>query len=65
MEVVVLVAVRNVSPMGDVHLPLLGVDVEAGGVVTVTEEVAAGLLAQPENWQSADAEDDDDVVKGV
>lgn len=44
------VKVRNVSPRGDLDVPLLGVVVEAGGVVDVTVEQADLLLAQPANW---------------
>lgn len=45
--------IRNVSPYGDLDVPLLGVVVEAGGVVDVTDEVADRLLAQADNWQLA------------
>lgn len=42
-----LVAVRNVSPLGDLHLPALGLDVDAGAVV----KVDAVLAGQPPAWR--------------
>lgn len=45
--------IRNVSPYGDLDVPLLGVVVPAGGVVDVTDENALILLDQPENWVPA------------
>jgi hypothetical protein len=45
--------IRNVSPYGDLDVPLLGVVVERGGVVDVSDEVATRLLEQADNWQLA------------
>jgi hypothetical protein len=42
--------IRNVSPYGDLDVPLLGVVVLAGETVDVTDEQAKNLLAQAENW---------------
>lgn len=42
--------IRNVSPYGDLDVPLLGVIVAAGEVVDVSDEAAENLLAQAENW---------------
>lgn len=48
--------IRNISPYGDLDVPLLGVIVPAGEVVEVTDEQAEGLLMQAENWEGvADA----------
>jgi hypothetical protein len=58
---VALVAVRNVSPLGDLHLPALGIDVAAGGTVTVAAELAEQLLQQSDTWAPADAKT---IVKG-
>lgn len=45
--------IRNVSPYGDLDVPLLGVIVLAGETVDVTDENAAVLLEQVENWTLA------------
>ena len=43
---------KNISPIGDVHVPILGKDVIAGETVEVTnEEIADSLREQPGNWQ--------------
>lgn len=47
--------IRNVSPLGEVEIPLLGRVVGAGEVVEVTDEQAAVLLEQVGNYEQADA----------
>jgi hypothetical protein len=46
--------IKNVSPLGDLSVPALGLTVKAGDVVEVTDEAAASLLEQTENWAAAD-----------
>ena len=46
--------IKNVSPRGDLDVPLLGVVVPAGESVTVSPEAAARLLPQVGNWAPAD-----------
>jgi hypothetical protein len=43
--------IRNVSPLGDLDVPLLGRILAAGEEVDVPKETAALLLAQPDNFQ--------------
>lgn len=45
--------IRNVSPYGDLDVPLLGFVVERGATVDVTNDVADRLLEQADNWQLA------------
>jgi hypothetical protein len=45
--------VQNVSPLGDLDVPLLRRVVKAGEVVDVAVDQAAALLEQPSNWQPA------------
>jgi hypothetical protein len=45
--------IRNISPYGDLDVPLLGRIVAAGEAVDVTDEAAAVLLDQTENWEPA------------
>lgn len=47
--------VQNVSPLGDLDVPLLRRVVKAGEVVDVTVDQAVALLEQPSNWQPATA----------
>lgn len=48
--------IRNVSPLGTLHVPALDQDVEAGAKVVVEDvAVAASLLAQPDVWAPANA----------
>lgn len=47
------VKIVNVSPRGDLDVPLLGHVVKAGETVTVSEEFAQQLLAQEENFVTA------------
>ena len=42
---------KNVSPQGDLDLPLLGRVVAAGEVFETTAEQAVFLSAQPDVWQ--------------
>lgn len=43
--------IKNISPLGDLIIPVLGLEVAAGAVVTITDEtVAASLLEQSDNW---------------
>lgn len=46
--------IKNVSPLGDLIVPSLGLEVKAGAIVDVAEDAAASLLAQPDNWAAAD-----------
>lgn len=46
--------IKNVSPLGDLAIPSLGLEVKAGATVEVAENVAADLLAQTDNWAAAD-----------
>lgn len=43
--------IKNVSPFGDLDVPLLGQIVEHGNIVEVTAEQAEILLQQEANWQ--------------
>lgn len=43
---------KNISPQGDLELPLIGRVVTAGEVFDVTADVADQLSAQPDVWQS-------------
>lgn len=43
--------IKNVSPFGDLDVPLLRKIVEHGSIVEVTDEQAAILLRQEANWQ--------------
>jgi len=43
--------IKNVSPLGDLVIPALGnLVVKAGESVDVSNEAAASLLEQPDNW---------------
>jgi hypothetical protein len=46
--------IKNISPLGDLNIPSLGLDVKAGAIVDVSDEAAASLLAQTDNWTAAD-----------
>lgn len=46
--------VKNVSPLGDLVVPALGITVAAGQTADVPEAAALSLLEQPANWQPAD-----------
>ena len=45
--------IKNVSPFGDLDIPLLGRVVSAGATVEVTDEQAAILLRQEDNFHAA------------
>ena len=46
--------VKNISPLGDVDVPALGLSVKAGATIDVADDVAASLLEQTTNWAPAD-----------
>ncbi len=46
--------IKNVSPLGDLIIPALGITVAAGAIADVSNEAAASLLEQTSNWQAAD-----------
>ena len=46
--------IRNINPIGDVDVPLLRRVVARGESVTVTEDQAARLLDQTDNWVLAE-----------
>lgn len=47
--------IKNVSPLGDLIIPALNnLVVKAGESADVSDEAAALLLAQPDNWVAAD-----------
>jgi len=46
--------VKNISPLGDVDVPALGLSVKAGATIDVADDVAASLLEQKDNWAPAD-----------
>lgn len=48
---------RNVNPLGEVDLPLIGRTLGAGEEFDVTDAQAALLLAQAGNYEAVDAED--------
>jgi hypothetical protein len=43
---------KNVSPQGDLEVPVLGRAVKAGETFEVSAELAEGFAAQPDVWQS-------------
>lgn len=43
--------IRNVSPIGDLDVPLLRRIVRAGEEIEVTKDQADALLAQTSNWK--------------
>jgi hypothetical protein len=46
--------IKNISPLGDLFIPSLGLEVKAGASVDVSDEAAASLLEQSDNWTAAD-----------
>ena len=49
------VTFRNVSPLGALHIPVLGLDVDAGETFTVEDEaVAASLAEQAGNFEKVE-----------
>jgi hypothetical protein len=47
--------VKNISSLGDLNIPALGLDVLAGETIEVPDDVAASLLDQPSNWISGES----------
>jgi len=47
--------IKNVSPFGDLYLPALDLNVKAGEVIDVPDELAANLLEQPFNWSAGES----------
>lgn len=47
--------IRNISPLGDLVVPLLRCVVKGGEAVSVSDSHARKLLDQPDVWQPADA----------
>jgi len=48
--------ITNISPLGDLVIPALGnLVVKAGESAVVSDEAAASLLEQADNWASSDA----------
>lgn len=45
---------KNISPLGDLDVPLLRRVVDTGEVFETTEDQARVLLLQPDNYQPAD-----------
>lgn len=43
--------IKNVSPFGDLDVPLLGRVVASGSITEVTDAQAEILLQQPDNWK--------------
>lgn len=52
--------IKNVSPFGDLDVPLLGRVVASGETVEVTDEQAELLLQQPDNYRAVGA-----AAKGI
>lgn len=46
--------IKNVSPIGDLFIPVLELSVKAGATIEVDAENAALLLEQTDNWAAAD-----------
>jgi hypothetical protein len=47
--------IKNISSLGDLIIPALNdLVVKAGEVAEVSDEAAASLLQQTDNWESAD-----------
>lgn len=44
--------IKNVSPFGDLFVPLLGIDFKHGSIVEVTDDEAKILLAQGDNFKA-------------
>jgi len=47
--------IKNVSPLGDLYVPSLGIEVAFGETTDVPDDAAASLLDQPFNWASGDS----------
>ncbi len=48
-----MLKIKNVSPLGDLDVPLLGRVVKSGEVVEVTNDQSSRLLAQSDIWEPA------------
>lgn len=48
--------IKNVSPLGDLDVPLLGRFLDAGEEIEVSDDVAERLLPQAENYEPVDDE---------
>lgn len=46
--------VKNISFLGELDVPALGLSVKAGETIEVAEDIAASLLEQTDNWAPAD-----------
>lgn len=46
--------IKNISPQGELDVPLLGRILDAGETADVTAEQGLALLAQPANFEPAD-----------
>lgn len=46
--------IKNISSLGDLDVPALGLSVKAGATIEVSDEAAASLLEQTINWVPAD-----------
>lgn len=59
--------INNVSPYGELDVPLLGVFLDAGEQIEVSDDVALRLLPQAENYEPVDAAAQDiaDKIFGV
>ena len=45
-----MATIKNVSPLGDLEIPALGIIVLAGATADVSDEAAESLLQQGDNW---------------
>ena len=45
-----MATIKNVSPLGDLEIPALGIIVLAGATADVSDEAAENLLQQSDNW---------------
>lgn len=41
---------RNISPLGELSIPGLGVSVPSGAVLNVPDDIAVGLVGQGDTW---------------
>lgn len=46
--------IKNVSPLGDLWIPSLNIEIKAGSSVDVDDEAGAALLLQSDNFVPAD-----------
>lgn len=50
-----MTTIKNVSPLGELDVPLLGRVLEAGEVIEVDDDIAERLLPQAGNYEPVDA----------